>query len=134
MPNKDEPKKTVGNAAKTSKPGKGVKTKATQAKVPVKKQKKKPAQNQAKKTKTTFKPEAAQAEQVSITGSFNEWDPEANVMERKTDGAWQCTLVIDPGEYEYRFFVDGAWCDDPANMLKRPNEFGTQNCVLIVQD
>lgn len=132
MAKKNEVKKRTGKATKTSKPIKAAKTKSVESKAPVKMQKKS-AQVRAK-AETTLKLEAPQAKQVSIVGSFNEWDPHADLMRRDKDGAWRCTLVIDPGEYEYRFFVDGAWCDDPENMLRCQNEFGTQNCVLIIQD
>ena len=121
MAKKDEAKKKAGKAAKIN---------TAKAKAPAKTQKK-PARA---KTQTTFKLEAPQAEQVFIVGCFNEWEPMANPLERDDEGTWSCTLYIEPGEHEYRFLVDGAWRDDPANMVRRWNEFGTQNCVLIVQD
>jgi len=130
MAKKDGAKKMAGKAATTSKPGKAEKTNTVEAKAPAKTQKK-PARA---KTQTTFNLEAPQAEHVFIVGCFNEWDPMANPLERDDEGTWSCTLYIEPGEHEYRFLVDGAWRDDPANMVRRWNEFGTQNCVLIVQD
>jgi hypothetical protein len=138
MAKKDEAKKKVGKAAKPSKPGKTVKTNAVQAKASAKTQKKgtakkKPTQAQVK-TETTFRLEAPQAAQVFIVGCFNEWNPATNPLERDSEGTWSCVLAIEPGEHEYRFIVDGVWCDDPANMCRRWNEFGTQNCVLIIQD
>ena len=132
MPKKDEVKKMTGKEKKTSRPAKPVKTKPVEAKAPAKTQKK-PALP-GKKTERTLKLKAPRAGQVSIVGSFNEWDPIANVLNPEGDDMWSCTLAIEPGEYEYRFVVDGAWCDDPANMLRRPNEFGTENCVLIIEN
>ena len=37
--------------------------------------------------------------------------------------------------YEYRFFVDGKWENDPACPLSScvVNEFGSSNCVKIVE-
>jgi hypothetical protein len=130
MKKKDEVKKAPGKAAKTSKPAKAVKAKSVELKAPVKTQKKltRPAEN----TIATLRLEAPQAEQVSVAGSFNQWNPQANLLERDENGSWKCTLVIDPGEYEYRFFVDGEWCDDLANTMRRPNDFGTENCVLVI--
>jgi 1,4-alpha-glucan branching enzyme len=138
MAKKDEAKKKVGKATKLSKPEKTLKTKAVQTKAPAKTQKKgtarkKPTNSQAK-AKTTFRLEAPQAAQVFIVGCFNEWDPMANPLERDGEGTWSCVLAIEPGEHEYRYIVDGVWCDDPVNMCRRWNEFGTQNCVLIIQD
>ncbi|MGA2106595.1 MAG: isoamylase early set domain-containing protein [Syntrophorhabdales bacterium] len=128
MAKKDEVKKMAGKA---SKPGKAVKTKAAEAKAPAKAQKK-PVRTQAK-AETTFQLKAPHAAQVFVAGCFNGWDPTANPLEQEK-GTWKCTLAIEPGEHEYRFVVDGVWCDDPANMSRRRNEFGTQNCVLVVKE
>ena len=138
MAKKDEAKTMAGKAANVSKPGKSVKTEAAEAKAPAKMQKKPAAQKklvQAQgKRKTTFKLVAPHAAQVFIAGCFNECDPTANRLEQDEEGTWSCTLSIEPGEHEYRFVVDGVWSDDPANMSRRSNEFGTENCVLIVQN
>lgn len=130
MKKKDEVKKAPGKAAKTSKPAKAAETKSVEAKAQVKTQKK--LTSPMEKTIATLRLEAPQAQQVSVAGSFNQWDTQANLLERDEDGSWKCTLVIDPGEYEYRFFVDGEWCDDLANMVRHPNGFGTENCVLLI--
>lgn len=138
MTNEKVVKKAAAKAVKTSRPRRTVTTKAAQTKVLGKTQKKKTNQKKPTqapvKTGTIFRLEAPQATQVSIAGCFNEWDPTANPLERDDEGIWSCSLAIEPGEHEYRFVVDGAWCDDPANICKRPNEFGTENCILIIED
>jgi 1,4-alpha-glucan branching enzyme len=121
-------------AEKAGKPGKAPKTKAAKAKVPAKTQKKgatqkKPARARAE---TVFRLKSPQAAQVFVAGCFNGWDPAANPLVPDDEGTWSCSLAIEPGEHEYRFVVDGVWCDDPANTSRRLNEFGTQNCILIV--
>jgi 1,4-alpha-glucan branching enzyme len=136
MAKKDDVKKTTGKTVKTGKPAKAVKARTAEAKVQAKTDKKPVAQKRPTlalaKAKATLKLRAPQAEQVFLAGCFNEWDPAANPLERDSEGTWSCTLVIDPGEHEYRFVVDGVWCDDPANMMRHPNGFGTENCVLII--
>ena len=132
MAKKDEVKKIAGKATKVSKPGKAVKTKAPAKIVKKRAAPKKPTRAQAK-AKATVRLEAPQAAQVFIVGSFNGWDPMANPLERDEEGTWICTLTLEPGEHEYRFLVDEAWWDDPANMSRRWNEFGSQNCVLVIQ-
>jgi PAS domain S-box-containing protein len=42
------------------------------------------------------------------------------------------TDYLEPGLYEYRFVVDGVWQNDPQCTGRRENDFGTENCVLIV--
>jgi len=129
MAKKDEVKKIAGKATKAGKPGRTVKTKRAKPKTQAKTQKK----SVRTKTETVFKLEAPQAAQVFVVGCFNEWSPTANPLERNDEGTWSCSLCIEPGEHEYRFVVDGVWWDDPANTMRRWNEFGTQNCILIVE-
>lgn len=80
----------------------------------------------------TFSLEAPDARAVTLAGSFNGWATEARPLKRAKGGPWQTTLLLPPGRYEYRFFVDGQWWDDPACTERVPNGFGSHNCVLHV--
>ena len=82
--------------------------------------------------KNTFTLHAPEATRVFVAGSFNDWDPAATPLERGEGGTWTCAVVLDPGEHEYRFIVDGVWWDDPSNARRRQTEFGCENCILIV--
>ena len=113
-------KKTAGSTA----------AKGTKAKPAAKAAGAKAAPKKAKKT--TFKLKAPEAQQVFVAGCFNEWDTAADALERGDDGVWMCTLTLEPGEHEYRFVVDGTWWDDPLNMERRQNEFGCENCIIVV--
>jgi pullulanase len=64
-----------------------------------------------------FTIEAPTASKVTIAGSFNGWNMDANVMERQADGTWAVTLELDPGMYEYKFVADGNW--DALNSANR---------------
>lgn len=82
---------------------------------------------------TTFKLEAPEALNVFLAGCFNGWDPLATPLARDKEGVWMCTLDIEPGEHQYRFIVDGEWQVDPLNSMRCWNEFGTENCLVIVE-
>ncbi len=84
------------------------------------------------KKKAAFKLRAPEASQVFVVGCFNEWNPTATPLMQEEEGTWTCALMLEPGEHEYRFVVDGAWWDDPAALERRPNEFGSENCIIIV--
>ena len=112
-------KKSAPSKAVTSKAGGAAK----QAKAA-----KKPAR--PGKAGTVFSLDAPDAGEASVAGSFNGWTLVPLI--RNPAGAWTCTMPLEPGEYEYRFFVDGVWWDDPVNEMRRGNEFGTQNCILTV--
>lgn len=74
------------------------------------------------------------AQRVCIAGTFNGWRPDASEMISLGDGRWRKKLSLVPGEYEYRFVIDGNWITDPRCPEKRPNGFGEKNSVLLVPD
>ncbi len=83
--------------------------------------------------KVQFEFPASEAQEVYLAGDFNNWDSSANAMKKDKKGLWKTTLSLKPGRYEYRFLVDGNWENDPSCAGCVPNEFGSQNCVRIVE-
>ena len=67
-----------------------------------------------------FALQAPTARQVSVAGDFNNWDTKAGPMRKGPDGVWHLGVALKPGRYEYRFFADEVWCDDPAALAARP--------------
>ena len=72
---------------------------------------------------------APEAQWVTLAGDFNSWDVNALPMKKDKEGNWKTTLNLAPGRYEYRFYVDGVWQDDPKAQDRVDNSFGGQNCV-----
>ena len=81
---------------------------------------------------TQFAFSAPTAGRVSLAGDFNNWDTKADPMSKGPGGVWHLGVALKPGRYEYRFFVDEVWCDDPAAPQRAKNYVGTENCVRIV--
>jgi chromosome partitioning protein len=80
-----------------------------------------------------FSLDAPRALEVRVTGEFNNWTGDGVPLERDAvDGLWKAVLHIPPGEYEYRFIVDGVWMRDPHNRDYIRNEFGEENSLLVV--
>jgi len=76
---------------------------------------------------------APNAQNVYLTGEFTNWSREGIRMEKDgKNGFWKAVLHLEPGEYEYRFIVDGVWIKDPNNTDSVLNEFGQENSLLIV--
>jgi len=124
MPDKRKEAKVPGKNATTA-------SKAAPSKVASKPPTTKAVAKPAKK-KTTFTLQAPEATQVFVAGCFNGWNPSTDPLGMGSDGIWTCTLVLDPGEYEYRFVVDGVWRDDPLAEIRRPNDMGCENCLIVV--
>ncbi|MBN2071710.1 MAG: AAA family ATPase [Candidatus Krumholzibacteriota bacterium] len=76
---------------------------------------------------------APNASSVSLTGEFTNWSHEGIRMLKSEDNeTWKIMMNLDPGDYEYRFIVDGVWIKDPNNVDTVLNEFGQENSLLIV--
>ncbi|NRA92879.1 MAG: hypothetical protein HRU26_09400 [Psychroserpens sp.] len=71
------------------------------------------------------------AENVIVAGSFNKWDESLFRMYRIKDG-WELKVQMKPGDYEYRYIVDGQWMEDPSNPDKVINEFDEYNSRLNI--
>lgn len=81
----------------------------------------------------TFKLFAPSAKKVSVVGSFNKWDIKKNLAKKDTKGNWSTKLDLKPGKYEYKFFVDGNWWNDPNCNSCVANSFGSQNCIIEIK-
>lgn len=72
----------------------------------------------------------AEAKAVYLVGEFNDWNPTTHRMTKKGTG-FHKKIQLPPGEYQYKFLVDGEWHNDPkADQV--PNVFGTTNSVIRV--
>ena len=74
---------------------------------------------------------APEAQQVTLAGTFNQWDAAATPLVRTgAPGVWAATLILPAGQHQYAFVVDGArWVPDPAAPAV-DDGFGRRNSVL----
>lgn len=70
---------------------------------------------------------------VAVAGSFSDWQPKT-MSDKNGDGVYRCRLLLTPGEYQYKFLVDGEWRSDAMNADFVPNEYGSLNSVLTVEE
>jgi 1,4-alpha-glucan branching enzyme len=85
------------------------------------------------KKRVAFQYLVPEADSVFLVGSFNGWNTAANPMKKNKDGKWSTALTLFTGIYEYQFFVDGKWKDDPASKKRHPNKYGGYNSLLVVE-
>ena len=88
----------------------------------------------AKRRRILFSIYEPQAHEVAVVGDFNTWDRALHPMKSDGNGLWQKVMLLPPGQYEYKFIVDGQWRIDTNNPNRCPNCFGTVNNILQVQD
>ena len=88
--------------------------------------------NVIKRRRVDFELKMPEARQVILMADFNQWNPKTHPMRKEENGVWRKTVMIDPGRYEYRFWVDGEWYNDPVITLRCPNSFGSENSIIEV--
>ena len=136
MATKVEAKKPAAMTAKivAKKPAAKTQNKVAPAKAAKKTVTVKAKKRSAKKTtpSTEFKLFAPDANEVYVTGDFNDWNTSELKARKFKDGTWKKSVKLKPGQYEYLFLVDGEWWTDPKNVTSIINQFGTENSVIIV--
>ncbi len=77
-----------------------------------------------------FAPEAAQ---VQLAGDFTDWDSTKNIaLNKNSNNVWETSIRIDPGNYRYKFIVDGKWVTDPFNPEVSLEEKGIKNSKISI--
>jgi len=73
---------------------------------------------------------------VAVAGEFNRWSETANPMnDYNKDGIWTVWIDLDPGEFEYKFIVNGEhWITDPNNLVKVADGWHGFNSVVTVSN
>ena len=76
------------------------------------------------------------AEQVSLCGSFNNWEPDVLIMEPGENGMWRVEIpLLAAGKYFYKFYVDEhIWLEDVDNPWREPDGLNGWNSVLLLEN
>lgn len=87
-----------------------------------------------KRKRITFQLVTEPGSTVYVAGSFNNWKPQTNPLKDKEGrGCFTRSMLLEPGDYEYKFIIDGVWCVDPECEEWVPNNQGSLNSVLHVR-
>lgn len=73
------------------------------------------------------------AEQVSVVGCFNQWDPAATPLKKRSNGTMSAAIKLEPGQkYAFRYYCsDGSWLNDEAADAYEPSGHGSDNCIVL---
>jgi hypothetical protein len=86
-----------------------------------------------KSVSVTFALKATMADEVSVIGSFNGWEPDHHEMRlNKERNQWTLTVMLPPGQHEYAFLINGEKViSDPKATFTRSEGFGSRNSVIF---
>lgn len=82
--------------------------------------------------KVTFSVPAADAQKVTVLGTFNDWGAEnAVTLKKQKNGIFKGTVdLAKDTSYEFRYLVDDTFVNDEHADAFNANEFGGENAVL----
>lgn len=86
----------------------------------------------AKKLEISIKADSIFKGEVRIIGAFNNWNRDSEKLPL-IKGQYQAKYHLNPGTYEYKFFVNGKELNDPNNILKVSNGMGGFNNVVKLE-
>lgn len=71
---------------------------------------------------------------VSVVGDFNDWDPQAHPMKKRSNGTRSVSVELPAGAtYRFKYVSEhGDWFCDPAADGEEWNEYATTNSLLQV--
>jgi hypothetical protein len=69
---------------------------------------------------------------VAVAGTFNGWN-QSQYLFAHIGNEWICRINLPPGQYQYKFIVDGNWLVDPRNPTVVHDERGFENSQIIVR-
>jgi len=75
---------------------------------------------------------APAAQNVTLVGDFNDWDPSAFPMKRQPDGNWLIQVPLHHGHHHYQFLIDGKPTLDPKAQGIARNEKNEKVSLIAV--
>lgn len=71
---------------------------------------------------------------VSVAGSFDGWNKDADAMELAPDGVtWSKHVLLKPGAYQYKFVLNGdRWITDPKAEKSIDDGTGNTNSLIVI--
>jgi hypothetical protein len=71
------------------------------------------------------------AHEVYLAGTFSKWQ-DGKIKMKKVDGGWAVSLILQPGNSDYKFIIDDDWITDPVNPT-HDVEGGVLNSFIAVK-
>jgi 1,4-alpha-glucan branching enzyme len=69
---------------------------------------------------------------VSVVGDFNDWDPYAHPLKKRSNGTRSVSVELAPGRaFRFKYLAeDGSWLVDPEAEQVANDEYGTVDCLI----
>ena len=75
---------------------------------------------------------APEAKRVCLVGDFNQWNPNANPMQKTPDGSWLTRVELKHGHHRYAYLADGQLVLDPKAMGIARDDQGQRVSLIAI--
>ena len=84
--------------------------------------------------KVTFSVPAKEANEVTVVGTFNEWNTKSTILKKLKNGTFKGTVDLEKdNSYEFRYVIDGTYINDEQADAYAWNDYASaENSVLNV--
>ena len=71
---------------------------------------------------------------ASVVGEFNDWNPEALPLKKRSNGAHTANVTLASGQsYRFRYVsADGVWFNDEAADAYSVGDAGEEDCLVVL--
>ncbi len=71
---------------------------------------------------------------ASVVGEFNQWDPTALPLKKRSNGAYTANVTLPAGQsYRFRYVsADGVWFNDEAADAYAVGSAGEEDCLVVL--
>ncbi|MBN1487755.1 MAG: isoamylase early set domain-containing protein [Anaerolineae bacterium] len=70
---------------------------------------------------------------ATVVGDFNGWDNEATPLQKRSNKTYSAVVTLEKDRrYLFRYRAeDGSWFNEEDSDAFEPNDFSSENCVLL---
>lgn len=70
---------------------------------------------------------------ASVVGDFNDWDPDANPLIRRSNHTYSTAVILEPDRrYAFRYRThSGEWFNEEDADAQEANEYGETNSIIV---
>lgn len=90
--------------------------------------------NNAMKHVFRFEPLTAGEYEVFVLGDFNGWKKNEDSRMHNINGVYTKEYSLSPGEYAYKFNVNGKWIKDETAEKFASDNFGGENSIVVIEE
>jgi 1,4-alpha-glucan branching enzyme len=71
---------------------------------------------------------------VFLVGDFNDWNERSHPLRKANAEKYELEVHLRPGNYRFKYLIDGIWWNDPDAEAYEPNPWGSEDSIIRISD